>query len=291
MPNALERMQAQQSLRTSPSINNKMPPYPCFAILYSRQERNTTCKVIQFKNQRDFDQCRTFTVARVRVILRDTDLSEVPTSVLLEIHNRARVSRGEQPLTEFADDLDIVEIQRLIIGDLPVVATQYEELKMSPDNEGNVATAAAPTADKSAEKEAAKKAKAAEKEAQKAATAAKRADGVIGTIKAGLDTTEGTTANEVLDKLVAKFPDRTRDGMSSTVKIQFSRLAKSTGRAIHNANIEGRGRVYKFADKGPVPGKVVVETPVAAAPAATPDITPEKAAEKSAEVAKAKAKK
>ena len=72
----------------------------------------------------------------------------------------------------------------------------------------------------------------------------KRAEGVIGTIKAMIDTKGGATQAEILDALVQKFPRRTRDGMSSTVRIQCSRLAKSTGRAIISKDIEGRGRVY-----------------------------------------------
>jgi hypothetical protein len=117
---------------------------------------------------------------------------------------------------------------------------------------------------KAAEAKAKREAREKEKADKKAAAAAKRADGVIGNIKQALEQDSGTTANEILDKLVEKFPDRTRDGMSSTVKIQFSRLAKSTGREIINQKIKGRGRVYKFADKGPIPGEIETEAPAPA---------------------------
>jgi hypothetical protein len=82
---------------------------------------------------------------------------------------------------------------------------------------------------------------------------------VIATIKAHLESKSGGTHAEILDDLVTKFPDRTRDGMHSTVKIQCNRLAKTTGRAVSSKDIQGRGRVYKFEDKGAIPGKEAVK--------------------------------
>jgi hypothetical protein len=110
-------------------------------------------------------------------------------------------------------------------------------------------------------------AKLAEKEARKAANAAKRADGVIGTIRSMLEQPTGATRAEVLAKLTEKFPTRDPLGMAVTVGIQFSRLAKVGGN-ISNYKVEGRGRVYGF-DKTLVRPAVVAEgTPeVPAAPA------------------------
>jgi hypothetical protein len=76
----------------------------------------------------------------------------------------------------------------------------------------------------------------------------KKRSGVIAAIKAMLDTPSGATRSEILDELVTVHPDRDPDGMAVTVGIQVSRLAKSTGRPIVSFDVEGRGKVYGFAD-------------------------------------------
>lgn len=133
------------------------------------------------------------------------------------------------------------------------------------------------------ERAAKRQAKATEKAARKAANAAKRADGVIGTIRSMLEQPTGATRKEVLDKLTEKFPTRDPLGMAVTVGIQFSRLAKTHG-VIANYKHTTRGRVYGF-DKTLERPPVVVEgtpaepveptaTPEAVAPVETPT-TPE----------------
>ncbi len=126
------------------------------------------------------------------------------------------------------------------------------------------AAAAAPTKAelRAAELKAKREAKEAEKIARAAELKNKRKDGVIGTLAAALDTKEGTTRNEILAKLTAKFPDRDPVGMAVTVGIQLSRLAKSTGRKIVNAKIEPRGRIYGFADKVEFPQAVLAGPPL-----------------------------
>lgn len=143
---------------------------------------------------------------------------------------------------------------------------------------GNVAAATAAPAKSKAQirdeflrSQRAAKAEAAK--AKKAETAAKRADGVIGTIRTLLDRPEGVTKTEALAVLTAKFANRDPMGMVVTVGIQFSRLAQSTGRKIENYKAEPRGRVYGFADKlvRPAVSAEMPATPTApAAPAATP---------------------
>lgn len=102
-----------------------------------------------------------------------------------------------------------------------------------------------------AEKRAAKEAAKAQKKAE---NAAKRADGVIGTIKAQLSRPEGTTKAETLAALQAKFPDRDAMGMSCTIGIQFSRLSKTT--PVINRKLGDRGRVYGFATTVKFPEEV-----------------------------------
>lgn len=121
-------------------------------------------------------------------------------------------------------------------------------------------------------------AKAAAKAAQKAATTEKRANGVIGTIRTMLDRAQGTTRAECLAVLTEKFADRDPMGMVVTVGIQFSRLAQSTGRKIENYKVEGRGRVYGFADVLVRPEVVAVGTAEVAAPtpAAPAEVEPAK---------------
>jgi hypothetical protein len=263
----MERNAAQQQLRGS--INHKMPPFPCNVLFYSKNAQNASFKLIRFSDQKSFDSHRNMSIAMVRVILVEEDLNDVPDWTLVRIYNSIQTSKGESPIDGEAPRN---ELQGLAFGILhdPANATPYEEITMGTSTAPETGTPANKTEAKAAERKAALEKKAADKQAKKDAAAAKRADGVIGNIKSALETDTGTTANELLDKLEAKFPDRTREGMSSTVKIQFSRLAKSTGREIVNAKIVGRGRVYKFADKGPIPGVVETEAPApaAAAPAA-----------------------
>jgi hypothetical protein len=268
MPTATQRHEMQKLRGT---INHKMPPFPCNVLAYSKDEKIKGFKVLRFSNQLTFDKFRAMTVAMVRVILTQDDLNDLSDDKLRQIYNQLA------PEAELGDsEIPREELQGLTFGIVhdPDAATPYEDTQMgtatAPDK--GTATPAGDATTKAEAKAADQKAKREQKEAEKAKkkaeAAARRADGVIGTIKSALDTDKGTTANEVLDTLVAKFPDRTREGMSSTVKIQFSRLEKSTGREIINAKIVGRGRVYKFADKGAVPGEV--ETDAAPAPAATP---------------------
>lgn len=135
----------------------------------------------------------------------------------------------------------------------------------------------------------ARAAKAAAKEARKAELAAKRADGVIGTIKAALEQPQGTTRKEVLETLTQKFPDRDRDGMAVTVGIQFSRLAKSTGKPITSAKVEGRGRVYGFTDTLVLP-KVEAVAPTTPVPAGEVEVAPKPVKELHTEAAHKPAK-
>lgn len=101
-----------------------------------------------------------------------------------------------------------------------------------------------------------RQAKLAEKQAAKVALAAKRADGIIGTLRSALETEQGTTKTEIMATLTAKFADRDPLGMVVTVGIQLSRLPKALGRTMLKEKIEGRGLVYRFAP-------VVVTTPEA----------------------------
>jgi hypothetical protein len=251
MPTAEQR----HAMQNRASINHKMPPFPCNVLFYSKAANNAAYQLIRFKDQQSFDTARRMTVAAVRVILVEEDLNDIPDWTLVRAYNSIQVSKGESPID---GELPRNELQGLAFGIFhdPDAATPYEESTMGTSTAPETGTPTNKTEAKAAERKAAAEKKAQEKADRKAQAAAKRSDGVIGTIKAALDTNEGTTANEVLDKLVAKFPDRTREGMSSTVKIQFSRLEKSTKREIINQKIKGRGRVYKFADKGAVPGEI-----------------------------------
>lgn len=280
MPNALERMERASRLNR-PIIH--VDRYPVVAILHSKMAGNTAYEAILFEDQETLRSTKGKTVAQLVVINKVEDLKAVPNAVLDRIIAE-RISRQDRPATETETGGDPLS---LVFDALPGVSTPFKESTMADQTEGTTATdggAKTKAEAQAAERKAAREKKAAEKEAAKKARIEARGNGVIGTIKKALDTKAGTTQEEVLDELVKKFPDRTREGMSSTVKIQFSRLAKSTGRAIHNAAIEGRGRVYKFEDQGPVPGKVVEPaakapetpaepkapaTPAAAAPAAT----------------------
>lgn len=270
MSNALTRNKLQQGLQavaatqiataTLAGINHRMPPFPCVAIIFSKVDGNVANEVIQFSNQKTFDYYRVMHVGAIRVILNQGDLADIPTPVLLAVYNR---TRADKPLDRFRDR-QTAEIRVFEI--LKDLATPYEESTMATSS-APTTKAEAESAERKAERETKKAAKEAEKAKAKAERDAKRGEGVIGTIKSMIDSPTGATVEEMLNALVKKFPERTRDGMTSTVKIQSSRLSKTTGRKIVSANIEGRGRVYKFQDLGTIPGKVVVEQPKAEVPA------------------------
>jgi ribosomal protein L31E len=258
--------------------------FPATVLRFAKQ--GNAYELITFRTQQQFVAylANTAGVYRwIRNLNQETiakSIEDVPTPVLLAIYNR---TRGEEPLDRFRNR-ETAEKRTAEI--LMNVSVQYEDTDMAKKtSETGQTKAEAKAAERAAAKAKKEADKAAEKEANKATNEAKRADGVIGTIKAFLETETGATQTEILDNLVTKFPARTRDGMSSTVKIQCSRLAKSTGREIVSKNIEGRGRVYKFADKGAIPGVEVVakaDTPAPAATPAAPSAAPAEAAPASA---------
>lgn len=164
-----------------------------------------------------------------------------------------------------------VENNQPVDNNEPVKETKATEPVIKTDGTATGTTVATPTKQQllDQQRKLDRERKAAEKTARKAANAAKRADGVIGTIKQALQQPNGTTRAEVLATLTSKFPTRDPMGMVVTVGIQFSRLAKSTGVPIDNKVIEGRGRVYGFRNTIQFPPVVVEGTPEVAAPAAT----------------------
>jgi ribosomal protein L31E len=229
---------------------------PATLIRFSKSNKNPFYEIVTFEQQGQLVSYLAATMGAVRVFDGSPEsLKDVPTVTLLAAYNS---SRGDSPLDRFRDR-HTAEARTAEV--LQGLAVKYEDTSMAKAEAAAVGQNS--TDAKAAEKKAAREAKAAqkatEKEAAKKATAEKRAGGVIGTIKTFLESKTGGTQAEILDALVTKFPERTRDGMSSTVKIQVSRLAKSTGREIASKEIVGRGRVYRFVDAGPIPGKEVVK--------------------------------
>ncbi len=114
-----------------------------------------------------------------------------------------------------------------------------------------------------------REAKEAAKAARKADLALKRADGIIGTLKQALTTPAGTSKQEILATLTAKFPTRDPIGMSTTVGIQLSRLQKTAGKIISYKDA-ARGRVYGFDAT-----LVIPEGQLSGPPVTVTDSTPE----------------
>lgn len=94
-----------------------------------------------------------------------------------------------------------------------------------------------------AEKKVAKK-KAAKKATSEKKPRAAKTDGVIGTILETVQREGGASANEILESLKERFPDR-GDGMMTTIRIQLSRLPKRLGFELKKTKDETRGLVYK----------------------------------------------
>lgn len=238
---------------------------PVYVIRFAKDDGNDAHEFLRFESALAFKAWAPTQIGALRIIETKDDLKDVPTPVLLAIFNR---TRADKPLDRFRDR-ETAENR--------VFEVAFKDGVATPSNESLMAKAEAATQteaktkaeaeaqQRKADREAKKAEKAAEKEKAAKDREAKRADGVIGTIKTILESDRGGTVDEIMTTLTAKFPDRSPDGMKSTVKIQTSRLAKSTKRTIVNEVIKGRGRVYKFEDKGAIPGER--EVAVAEAPA------------------------
>ncbi len=242
--------------------------FPLICVRFSKVPDTQAWEVVKFDDPAIFRRYA-YGIGAYRVVTQVSDLADVPNKVLLGIFNTSRKTTGEPPLDRFRDRTAAETRTFEVLG---TTAVDFKETTMG-ENETKSATGTTKTEAKAAERKLARENKAAEKATEKAAKekarAEQRAGGIIGTIKSMLENATGATQTEILDALCAKFPDRKREGMASTVKIQCSRLAKTTKRVIVSKEIVDRGRVYKFEDVGAIPGKEVVkEAPPAAAPAA-----------------------
>jgi hypothetical protein len=253
--NAVERVVPAD--RAAPPLSTRLkdrsPAFPAIVIHFANG--SNAYQLLKFdgdKAAEQYTKLRTEMIGIFRVIHTIEDLKDVPTPVLLAIFNR---SRADSPLDRFRDR-ETAEKRAFEVIFNDGIATPHMERIMAEKSEAT--TSAEAKAQEAKEKREAKKAEKAQAAADaKAAREKRSAEGVIGTIKAQLEKAKGATVDEILAVLVEKFPDRQADGMKSTVKIQTSRLAKTTKRKIATAEIVGRGRVYKFDDAGEIPGKRV----------------------------------
>lgn len=234
---------------------------------YFAESGNTGFEVVTLATLTDK---RAFMVARTGkfvLVTQPSDLAVVPTPTLLALFNSYRKTQKEAPLDRFRD---AATAQTRVYAVLAALATPFTA-PTAP--EGTMTAVAAPEKPKASAKLTdeqkaanlkartdAKAAKDAEKADKKAAAKGAKAPGVIMTIYGLFDTDKGATLSEFLAVAKAKFPERDPNSMSTTFRIQSSRLTVTHGKKIHSAEIEGReGRVYKFVDRGPIPGKPVVK--------------------------------
>lgn len=266
------------------NINKPTPALPAVGILFSKNG-GSAYDIIRFDTERQLGRTRALTIAAIRIVEDAHDTQDIPEPVLRIIYN---TSRPDFPVNSFPDT---PENRELIVQLIHQLATPYEDSSMSETANATTEQKEAKTkAEAKAQERAAKKAeREAQKAKEKAEREAKRGNGVIGNIKQLLDTDKGVTVEEALDHLVTKFPERTRDGMASTVKIQFSRLAKSTGKPITSAKVEGRGRVYGFTDTLVLP-KVEAVAPTTPVPAGEVEVAPKPVKELHTEAAHKPAK-
>jgi hypothetical protein len=262
-PAAIERS-APEPVSTRPKDRN--PAFPARVLRFAKAN-NTAYELVLFAadtNEREYQGWLALNIGAKRVIRSAKDLAEVPMPILLDIFNK---TRGDQPLDRFRDR-ETAENRVFEVLQKDDLYTPWTEKKLMA--EAATKTEAKTKAEaKAKEKAEAKKIRDDKKQADKLAkdkAAKERSEGgVIGTIKSVLLSAKGGTIDEILETLTKKFPDRGADGMRSTVKIQTSRLKDKIG-AIENAEIVGRGRVYKAKSAGEIPGKRVEK---AAEPAAT----------------------
>lgn len=88
--------------------------------------------------------------------------------------------------------------------------------------------------------------------------------GIIGHLRAALSSPTGITKDEMSTLLGQRFPDRDAYGMRTTVQIQLGRLQKKVG-PITSIKVEGRGRVYGWAETLDVAGLTTPAPAVAVA--------------------------
>jgi hypothetical protein len=109
------------------------------------------------------------------------------------------------------------------------------------DLESQVASRTTKT--KGQKKKAAKKA--AKKTAGEKKQRAKKEGGVIDVIRQQIASDEGASVAEIQKALVKKFPDRDPEGMTTTIRIQMTRLPKQHDFTMKKTKDEKRGLVYK----------------------------------------------
>lgn len=68
--------------------------------------------------------------------------------------------------------------------------------------------------------------------------------GVIATIMATLQRPEGATFKEVLEVLMAEFPDRDAEKMAATARAQINRLPEEKGLAMKKVRADGQLRYF-----------------------------------------------
>lgn len=71
--------------------------------------------------------------------------------------------------------------------------------------------------------------------------------GVIDAIRASLENPKGVSVDEILADLQKQFPERTIDGMRTTVRCQINRLPGKLGRTLQSRFDTERGKVYQWA--------------------------------------------
>lgn len=265
---------------------------PSAGTLYVRHMANEPkSQVFQVVRLQGIDQIRLYKssfVGQVVAVRKAEDLATVHTPVLLAMFNAARKAAGEEPLARFRDRATAEQRTFEVIAQLEVPFVPNQGIqKMTDQKQAEQDKAAAKAqreqekADAKAKREQEREAAKAKKQAEKDALKAAKGPGVIGTIREFVTrrTPFGATIDEMLDELVQRFPERDREQMQTTCRIQVSRLQKDERvGTISSALIEGRGRVYanvKNPADIPGPRPAPVEKP---APAPKPAKTAAKTA-------------
>lgn len=138
------------------------------------------------------------------------------------------------------------------IGDWPEdQAAKTRKSEMVQDTENAGAVEAAPEATKATgadeKPQSAPKQSRNTKKGKVVKPKSERRPGVINTIIRQMGRKHGATVEEILDHLVEKFPERKRESMNTTVRIQIGKWPKANGVAVTKTNNPKRGKVYKIS--------------------------------------------
>lgn len=163
-------------------------------------------------------------------------------------HDKDAVGQLLRALREIGPTLPLFD-KEAVMAKTRKTPAPIEEIDEVPPEEQAQEQQEVPAPKKKAAKPAPAKEKAAKAAPakEKAAKPGPKGVGVIAVIQHLMERKTGASVDEMVAALAEKFPDRSVEGMTSTVRIQVNRLPKKLGREVEKSTSEKRGGlVYRM---------------------------------------------